>query len=389
MIKRLMTLAVLFVSATVHAEQLSQYTAIRVQKANEMAQNEQVKQAIALLKETETSRSYDQAFIARMLGVFHWQNGQEALAIRHLEQAVSSGLLQDEQAWLTQRMLADLYLNQQQFKSALKHYYALSSNSLAKEKSKDLWLRIAQAHYQLSEWSKVIAAANKALGDQSIERLQPLSLKLASQLQLEQWRQAIPTIKLLIELQPSQTNWWRQLVGLQLRIGQDSAALDTLSLAKLKGLELSQSDLRMLAQLYAKKGIPERAALQISQLEGAGQDAALLVEQATYWQAAKEWETAISIWQQAAKHESKYLWNVAQLMVQQGHYQESLVVLNKVKGRKADVALAKTRAFYKLYQLENALIEAKRADAAQPSNQAKSWIKYLSQLRKVNAESTS
>lgn len=387
MMKRIVATVLLLASATSIGQELSQYTATRVQKAHQLAQEEQVKQAITMLSEIDTSRAYDQAFVARMLGVFYWQDGKIKPAIKHLSKAVESGLLQDEQAWITERMLADLYLNEQEFNNALQHYYQLLESPPESQKTNDLWLRIAQSHYQLAEWKKVIPAADKYLKLVADDRLQPLSLKLGAQLQLEQWKSAIPTLEQLIVLQPDKVNWWRQLVGLQLRVKDERAALDTLSLAKLNGLSLEQSDLRMLAQLYAKRGIPERAAEEISQLEGADSDLQLLSEQATYWQVAKEWDKALEVWKIAAKRDSKYQWNVAQLMVQQGHYKEVLPVLDKVNGRSADVALAKTRALYKLDRLESALIEAKKADNTEPSRQAKSWIKYLTQLRQAKQQS--
>ncbi|MCG9576754.1 hypothetical protein L1D14_10935 [Vibrio tubiashii] len=389
MIKRILLVSLILVSGTSFAQELSQYTATRVQKAHELAQEEQVKQAITMLREIDTSREYDQAFVARMLGVFYWQDGKPKQAIKHLEKAVTSGLLQDEQGWITERMLADLYLNEQQFERALKHYYVLQKSVPSTQKADDIWLRIAQSHYQLEQWSKVIPAVNEYLKVSKESPLQPLSLKLGAQLQLKKWKQAIPTLELLIALQPEKINWWRQLVGLQLRIGKDRDALDTLSLAKLNKLELSQSDRRMLAQLYAKRGVPERAAIEISELDGADTDVQLLSEQATYWQLAKEWDKALDVWKLAAKLDSKFHWNVAQLMLQQGYYRTALSVLAKVKGRKADVALAKTRAFYKLDQLDNALIEAKRANNVEPSAQSKSWIKYLTQLRQAKDQTTS
>ncbi|MEZ8101864.1 tetratricopeptide repeat protein [Vibrio bivalvicida] len=389
MIKRLLIVSLLFASGATASQELSQYTATRVQQAHELVQEEQFKQAITLLKDLKVARGYDQAFVARMLGVFYWQDGDTKLAIKHLEKAVASGLLQGEQGWITERMLADLYLNEQQFEQALHHYYVLQKSVPETQNVDDIWLRIAQSHYQLAQWSKVIPAANAYLKANAQNRLQPLSLKLGAQIQLKKWKQAIPTLEQLIVLQPDKVNWWRQLVSLQLRVGKDRDALDTLSLAKLNKLELSQNDLRMLAQLYAKRGVPERAAIEVSELERADTDAQLLSEQATYWQLAKEWDKALDVWKLAAKHDSRYQWNVAQLMVQQGYYQPALDILDKVKGRKVQVALAKAQAFYKLDKLEQALIEAKRANSVEPSAQAKSWIRYLTQLRQAQRHTTS
>ncbi|ARC92352.1 hypothetical protein B6A42_09940 [Vibrio coralliilyticus] len=388
MMKRLALIALLLASPITAAQELTQYTAVRVQKANELAQEEQLKEAITLLKEIDTSRDYDKAFVARMLAVFYWQDGNTKQAISKMEYAVESGLLRDEQAWISQRMLADLYLNDQQFAKALKHYYQLVKSVPETQKAQDLWLRIAQSHYQLEQWDKVVPAVDKYLKVEKKEILQPLSLKLGAQLELKRWSAAIPTLELLISIQPEKLSWWRQLVGLQMKVGKDKEALDTLALAKINGLPLSQSDRRMLAQMYAKRGIPERAAIEISELDGAQTDVQLLSEQATYWQLAKEWDKSLSIWKLAAEKDAKYNWSVAQLMVQQGYYKDSLSVLDKVKGREADVALAKTRALYKLNLLEKALVQAKRANNIEPSSQAKSWIKYLSQLRAAAQEAT-
>ncbi|ANS85565.1 hypothetical protein VSVS12_01799 [Vibrio scophthalmi] len=368
----------------VNAAELSQYTAIRVQKANQLAQDEKFAEAIQALRKIETSKSYDQAFVARMLGVFYWQDGQTKPAIKQLKLAVESKKLEDEQAWVTEKMLADLLLSDQQFSASLPHYYQLVQQVPESQTEDQIWLRIAQAHYQIEQWKAVIPAIDKYRRFQAKDELQPLSLKLGAQLQLKRWKDAIPTLEKLVSLQPDKVNWWRQLVSLQLQQGQNKQALSTLALAKGQGVALSQQDRTLLAQLYAQQGIPERAAIELSQLEEAATDLDLIVSQASYWQQAREWQKATKQWQLAAKQAAKYHWNVAQLLVQEGQYQQALTVLDRVQGRKADVALAKTRAYYKLNQLEQALIHAKQADNIEPSSQSKSWIKYLSQLRRAN-----
>lgn len=371
------------------ASELSQYTAVRVQKAHQLAQDEKVSEAITALEELDISREYDKAFVARMLGVFYWQDGQVKSAIKQLTYAVESGLLVDEQAWITQRMLADVLLNEQQFRSALPHYYQLVKSVPETQKEDELWMRIAQSHYQLEQWKKTLSALKRYDTYNHPDELGPLSLKLGAQLQLKQWKNAIPTLERLIVLQPEKLNWWRQLVSIQLRLERNKAALNTLSLAKLQGLELSQSDKRLLAQLYAKRGVPERAAIELSELKDVDSDEQLLAEQATYWQLAKEWDKSISIWSKAAEINPKYHWNVAQLMVQEGYYQKALKELDRVKGqdKQADVALARVRVLYKLNQLESALIQAKRAENLETSKEAKGWIKYLTQLRSIDANS--
>ncbi len=387
--KFLITTLLSLTAASAIAQELSQYTASRVQRAHSLAQEEKLKEAISTLESLDLSRGYDQAFVARMLGIFYWQNEQVKPAIKQLDFAVSSGLLQDEQAWQTRKMLADILLNEQQFAKALPHYYELSKAVPKNQKAHEVWLRIAQSHYQLSQWNKVLSAMGRYEKFGQPDELGPLSIKLSSELELKKWQPAIVTIKRLIAIEPERVEWWRQLVALHLRVDDSKRALDAMALAKLQGVALSQDDFKLLAQLYAKRGIPERAALIMEQLEELNVDSQLKAQQATYWQMAKEWDKSIDSWRVAAKLDSKYYWNYSQLLVQQGHYQQALAALDKVKGRNADVALIKTRAYYKLNRLDDALANAKRANEIKPSNQAKSWVKYLTQRRKAEATQSS
>ncbi|MFW1271370.1 tetratricopeptide repeat protein [Vibrio parahaemolyticus] len=387
--KFLITTLLSLTAASAIAQELSQYTASRVQRAHSLAQEEKLKEAISTLESLDLSRGYDQAFVARMLGIFYWQNEQVKPAIKQLDFAVSSGLLQAEQAWQTRKMLADILLNEQQFAKALPHYYELSKAVPKNQKAHEVWLRIAQSHYQLSQWNKVLSAMGRYEKFGQPDELGPLSIKLSSELELKKWQPAIVTIKRLIAIEPERVEWWRQLVALHLRVDDSKRALDVMALAKLQGVALSQDDFKLLAQLYAKRGIPERAALIMEQLEDLNVDSQLKAQQATYWQMAKEWDKSIDSWRVAAKLDSKYYWNYSQLLVQQGHYQQALAALDKVKGRNADVALIKTRAYYKLNRLDDALANAKRANEIKPSNQAKSWVKYLTQRRKAEATQSS
>ncbi|MBE4417786.1 hypothetical protein HJ018_00110 [Vibrio parahaemolyticus] len=387
--KFLITTLLSLTAASAIAQELSQYTASRVQRAHSLAQEEKFKEAISTLESLDLSRGYDQAFVARMLGIFYWQNEQVKPAIKQLDFAVSSGLLQDEQAWQTRKMLVDILLNEQQFAKALPHYYELSKAVPKNQKAHEVWLRIAQSHYQLSQWNKVLSAMGRYEKFGQPDELGPLSIKLSSELELKKWQPAIVTIKRLIAIEPKRVEWWRQLVALHLRVDDSKRALDAMALAKLQGVALSQDDFKLLAQLYAKRGIPERAALIMEQLEDLNVDSQLKAQQATYWQMAKEWDKSIDSWRIAAKLDSKYYWNYSQLLVQEGHYQQALAALDKVKGRNADVALIKTRAYYKLNRLDDALANAKRANEIKPSNQAKSWVKYLTQRRKAEATQSS
>lgn len=366
--------------------QLSQATANKVQRANNLQLDNKLDQAVTMLAEMRPSSAYDKAYVQRMLGVFYWQQGKQSQAISLLTKAVNSGLLHDDQAWTTERMLADILLSEAKYSQALPHYYKLTKNIPAKQKGDELWLLIAQAHYQQAQWQQVLTAMKRYDSYRLKDSMSPLSIQLGAQLQLKHWSGATSTLNRLIALEPNKLIWWQQLASIQLQAGKNADALSTLKLAKYQGVALTQRDLHTLAQLYAQRGIPERAAEQIAALDGAKNDKKLLIEQANYWQMAREWNKAIALWAVVANKDNHYRWQLSQLLLQEGHYQRALTELNRVKrkDKRADVELAKVRVYYKLNQFDQAIIHAKQANNIQASSAAKSWIKYLGQMRKMD-----
>ncbi|QUM81353.1 tetratricopeptide repeat protein [Moritella sp. 5] len=408
-------------SAYANQPQLTQFIAGKIQAAQALQQQERYTDAIELLTELTPRQAYDQAFVQRVLGIFHWQQENTDQAVKYLSLAVESKLLPTEQAWITQRMVADILLSQQKYQQALPHYYVLvntaadsdkeSHKAVTKRKKKasdiktkeftELWLRIAQTHYQLHEWEKVLSAVGsyEDLNTQG-DQVQALNLQLTAQSQLQRWPAAIDTLDRIIAVEPDKLLWWQQLAGLQLRTSQPQAALTTLILAQRQGLALSEQERRTLAQLYAQQGIPEQAARELNLLvkDIADNDKRqkMLVEQAQYWQMAKEWNKAISTWRDVVNlstdDTAEYRWPLAQLLLQQGSYKAALAELNhpqikqgRSKKKQAAIELAKVRAYYKLAQFDRAITHAKLAQHIAPSASAKGWIKYLQQVRLINS----
>ena len=425
-------------SAYANPPQLTQFIAGKIQAAQALQQQERYGDAIELLTDLTPRQAYDQAFVERVLGIFHWQQENTDQAVKYLSLAVESQLLATEQTWMTQRMVADILLSQQKYKQALPHYYVLvnsyvlvnndmqndgvlvntaassdkqSHKAVTKRNKKtsniklkeftELWLRIAQTHYQLREWDKVLTAVRSYEGiNTQGDQVQALNLQLTAQSQLQRWPAAIDTLDRIIAVEPDKLLWWQQLAGLQLRISQPQAALTTLILAQRQGLALSVQERRTLAQLYAQQGIPEQAARELGLLAANITDnderQKLLTEQAQYWQMAKEWNKAIGTWRDVIAlspgDAAEYRWPLAQLLLQQGRYELALLELNhhqinqgKTNKEQAAIELAKVRSYYKLEQFDRAITHAKLAQHLAPSASAKGWLKYLQQVRQINS----
>lgn len=272
-------------------------------------------------------------------------------------------------------MLADVLFNQREFRKALQHYAQLTAVTQEPTRSR-LWLSMAKAHYQLEQWQQTIDAANRVVGA-SKHNFEPLTIKLSAQIHSSQWRGAEKTLRALLKYQPKNPNWWRQLVNVELHSGDTRGALTALSLAK-NQIALSVQDRKLLARLFDKSGIPEQAALELSLLPTSEQNIDLLVEQAGYWQKAKEWEHAAIVWESLSKKDEKYHWQLALALTQSGDHKKALNVLERYQVKRADIALLKAKVHDKLNQLDEALEEAKAAQKIEPSASAESWIEYLS-----------
>ncbi|MCG6304859.1 tetratricopeptide repeat protein [Vibrio vulnificus] len=359
---------------------VSQYTARVMQNAQQLADNDALADAIAKLNSAEVSRPDDVAALSKLLGIYYWQAEQFTRSIASLEKALSFELFTFEEEWVTRRMLTQLYLTQGDYKKAIPQLNKLLKQVPENESAAEIWRYLAQAQYSVENWRETIAATK---GFQRVENKPDttiLSLALAAHVQLEQWKSVIPLAKQLIALEPSNKNWWLQAYSAYLNLGQEKSALDMLTLIELQGLELNEAETKSLAYLYAAQGIYQKAAQTLARIENSQQDPKLIKLQAQYWQAAKEWQQALKLWQRLAKQESQYQWEVALLENQLQRYQQVLISLAEMDNpqRQFDAQLLKINALYRLERIDQAYAQAKKADALRSTKQTQNWLKFLS-----------
>ncbi|ELP5727746.1 tetratricopeptide repeat protein [Vibrio vulnificus] len=389
--KRILTLLLsTLLSQTLTAGQtalnVSDYTARTMQQAQQLADDKKVVEAIKRLESVEVTRSDDIAAINKMLGLYYWQVEHFDASILSLERALEVNAFPSDEAWFTRRMLAQLYLTQGEFRKAIPLLQTLLKAVPDTENEAEIWRYLAQAQYSVENWQETLKAT------QSFQRVQSkpdsiiLSLALAANVQLERWKPVVPIAKQLISLQPNNKNWWLQAYNAYLNLKQDKSALDMLALAELQGISLNESEIKALAYLYAGEGIYQKAAQTLARLTDAQHDLSLLKLQAQYWQAAKEWESALSYWQKAATQEPKYLWEVAVLQNELQRYQQVIASLDTMQNpqRQFDGQLLKINALYRLDRLEEAYILAKKTDAIKSTKQTTSWLNFLSHKTKAS-----
>ncbi|TXR52139.1 tetratricopeptide repeat protein [Reinekea thalattae] len=374
-----------------YAENLLPRSAVIVQKAQALQQEDELVEAIDLLRNYQSRAPYDRAFINRMLGVFYWQNEQPELAVDYLRQAVESGLLQDQQMQTTRRMLADLLLMQEEFQAALTIYLELVNTESEADSRQQLWLRISQSYFQLKQWTDVLSATDQYLNLDGAADRPLLVMRLGAQLELKRWQAALVSLDGLILLEPNETGWWRQSAGLQLLLEDQQQARATLALAYRNGVALTPDDLKTLAQLYLQTGVPEQAALLISEIPELQQDVDLLTMQAQLWQVAKEWQRAIDVWILATGIDNSLGWNLVRLYHQEQQFELALQALDNIAAEDQEqqerIELTRVQLLYRLKDYSQALHYARLANRKTESEQSRSWVELLQ--RKINNQSAS
>ena len=380
MMKHLLLIATVFSNLT-YAAELTRYTAQKLHQAQQLHADGDLTQAINLLMEVESNRSYDQSMVARSLGVYYWQEGQAEQAIRSLRLAISSKGLQPKLLRETQLMLADLYFNQSTYQLANDLYYSLIKTASEGEELNRLWLKVAKVHYQLMDWDDALIAVSNTQPKTTSERVEVLTIRVSAQLKLHQWPRAENSLQALLVLEPENSLWWKQLVSVQLKQGKTRSALTTLSVAKHQ-YSLSDEESRLYSQLLAKHGVPAQAAVEIEQLDHSELSVEQLVLLATLWERAREWDKSVALWLQVAEQDSQYYMTVVRIYMQQRQFSKALQTINKVPVQDSEVLLLRAQIAHKLEKNDAALSYALRADKLKSTTNTQSWVEYLTNLKK-------
>ncbi|WP_434341339.1 tetratricopeptide repeat protein [Motilimonas cestriensis] len=382
MMKWLMIVLGLFCFPVLASEpSLSAALAKQVKPAYQFYQQEQYGEALRVIKAVQPKAGFELAYIKRFQGNLHWLLNQPAAAITSLSQAVAENALPKDQQSQTQRMLGDLYLSDAKAKSALKHYQQVTGA----QRDAALYLNMAQAHYQLEQWQGVVKAAERGIKLSKGFNKSATTLLLTGYYQQKNYAKAATILTQLSQHEPSNKQWWLQLSSVYLQMNDKKRALSTLEIAYQAGMLSSAAELKNLARLRANAGLPYQAAdLFASQLKNQTlpYNTSTLKELAGYWQLAREYQRAATVWGQVAKltgSPEHYLQQVALYsLLQQPKQALSVLETMPTNGVAGKVALAKTQAWYDLNQYQKALQFAQKAQQQQATaKQGASWVAML------------
>ena len=344
-------------------------------------------QALQKLNDIRPRSAFDKAYINRFKGNLYWEAGDEIKALKVLKIAVDANALAQKEQRQSQRMLADLYLNQKQANNAIKLYNAL----IKEQATEDLYKHLAIAYYQTKSWHKLVDATYNAI-NLSVEFNKSVHiLQLSALYELKDYKNASQTLLKLTKVDANNKRWWMQLASNYRLLNQDKKALATYELAYQHGFMSSATEIQQLAYFRASLGAPYQAALLLESAINSQQVTASAKNYkalAIFWQAAREHDKAQRYWGKSADlsgDASHYLTQV-QLLQLLGRYENMLTVLASIKSDnkklQGKVALTKIQALFLLKKYQQAeQIAQVLVENPSSKKRALQWVKLLESRR--------
>lgn len=363
------------------------------QTALQQKHQENSRAVLQALTEQVGNSPYENGIAWSMLGFLHYQNGD----LKQSEQAYEKALQFD----IPQPLAQDI-------RKTLGQVYASDNNCQRAVALFDQWLRYAQSdtedvlvwsaqcRYQLSQFKQAAQQLQVAINSYQNSGRRPkeswLSLLQASLAQMDEARDRLDTIKMLLRWYPK-AEYWLALASSFGQLDDMDDYLATLAVAERKSLLHTETQYLSLASVYYSQNVPYRAAYIIE--EGLRQNIIRPTEKnlrflASCYSVAQEFEKAIRPLQQAASKadtgESDAL--LGNALFQLARWREAAdafeTALNKGGIQQRDTLwLLLGQTYLNLHQFDRARYAFQQVLPSESrAQQAEQWIKYTEYERK-------
>src|SRR5690606_6521437 len=127
----------------------------------------------------------------------------------YLQNSVKDKQLTDGDHASILKLVADLNLQEQKYSDALVWYQKYIDFTCKQDP--DVYVRMANANYELKQWDKVVGPADKAIALYEQPNKYPYGLKLSAFFERKMWPQTIEVAEELVRQFPDTAQWWSQL----------------------------------------------------------------------------------------------------------------------------------------------------------------------------------
>ncbi|GAB57508.1 tetratricopeptide repeat protein [Rheinheimera nanhaiensis] len=353
-------------------------------KAFELYNEDKVNEAIAALLDVSSSNEFDTATLNRFLGNLY-ATKDEKQAIKYLTLAVKPDVLTFADQASSMKLLADMLLQDKQYQKAIKAYEDWIM--FTGEQNSDAYMRIANAYWLMTQYDKVLSPADDAIRFAAKPIEGPYQLKMAALYELKRYKELVAVVETMVQLFPENKQFWVYLGNFYTLTEEYGKALATLQMAYSQGYLEKDSEVRMLAQMYANNNIPYKAAVTMEKHMKSGlvkKDKTNLNFIASNFQSAREFAKAADYYGELAK-----LTNDADAYRRQGSaysaiqkYNEAIAAYDKALSLNVDkpssvyMSLVDAYFYQKKYKEAYAALMNAKKDPAM-SRQVRSWESYI------------
>jgi len=353
-------------------------------KAEGLAVLDEVKERI------DSLNSYEQAMLWNFYGFMYYGNDDLANALASFKKVVAQEAIPASLRLSTLYSLAQLSMQQQDYKSALNYLAQWQANN-TKALTANQHVMIANAFYLDKNYEKSLVSINNAveLAETKGESIKEnwLILQRANYYELKQPEMVAKVLEKMVRLF-DKPKYWIQLSGMYGELGQEEKQLAVLEAAWQAGYVEKSQDIITLAQLYRFKGAPYKAAKVLSESIDKGIVVANerhLEMVAQSFIAAKNEDLAIPVLAKASEiaDTGKFDALLAQTYLNTEKWQKAITSAERAveRGgidRLGDMQLILGMAHFNLKDFDNALLALGTAkNIKESSKTAEQWFKYV------------
>ncbi len=360
----------------------------RINQAIEAMQDDRFDEAREVLDRVNLRRAspFEVSRVEQIYAAIDQSQERYAAAREHLERAMASGGLNDQEQSSVRFQIAKLLLVEEKWADGV----AMLEQWFAKEPAPNsaAYYTLAVAYYQVENLDRSVQAAQKAV-DLAHGKPQEswLQLLLALRLRRQEYHLAYPILVGLIEKQPDKKTYWVEASSAAMSQENYPAAATLLQLAYTGDLLEDATEIRRLAELLLFRGIPHRAA---TILAAALKDRRIAEDASSYellgncWIAARDYDKALAPLARAgelATSGEPYL-RLAEIHAQRENWQGAIEALQRGidKGKLKRPGLAQFlmgMAHFNLKKLDQAKVWFQRAATHRDQKmQAEAWLKH-------------
>jgi len=314
-------------------DRIGQRVSRYLERAGELAEQEQTEEAKALLEKIQESRlnGFEKAYVLRLMGFVAYGASQPEQAIDYFGQAVATESLPLRDENTLRYGIGQLYVGTGSWVEAI---YAFKD-----------WLRYSEnpdptgyfvqaiAYFQLKKFDTAIAHVQKALEVAPKPQESWLKLLAALYAEKQEFKNAVPVLEELLVRFPSKT-YWTQLALINAATESYDVSLAVQQIAYEQGYVSEQRELLRLAQGYVFHGLPYPAAkliereLESGRLESSAEHHEML---ANSWIGAREYDKALPPLHKAAKlaDTGTFYVRLGQVHMQREEWSEAVDFLRK------------------------------------------------------------